>query len=185
LRNRSLIRDVDEYPLQDVHEQPPAATVAVPGEPTLQVLYDQLAIHQLIADRAYTYDEQDAEGFGALFVPDGRVELFYPGEATPAVRFETRAEIIEGMRRYFAGAPFSLLTRTHFSSIRFDALEPNWALVRGIFLITGQTQEREEPVPLGSGVAEWEFERTAAGWRFGRASGYNDQRRWFNRPLPS
>lgn len=80
---------MDECTLQDVREQPLTATVAVPGGSTLQALYDQLEIHQLIADRAYTYDEQDAEGFGVLFVPDGCVELFYPGEATPAVRFET------------------------------------------------------------------------------------------------
>ena len=88
---------------------------------------------------------------------------------------------MEGLRSYFEAAPFSLLTRTHFSSVRIEAINQNWAKARGIYLITAQTPQREEPVPLISGVAEWELECTSAGWRFSRASGYQDQRRWLDR----
>jgi hypothetical protein len=157
---------------------------AFPGESAVQRLHDELAIRQLIADRAYALDEQDAEGIGALFVESGVIETFFPGEEGAHVIFDTRKGIIEGMLRYFAEAHSGLLTRTHFSSVRMDAINQNSAKARGIYLITAQTPEREAPVPLISGVVEWQFERTSAGWRFSRASGYQDQRRWLDRPWP-
>lgn len=44
---------------------------------------DQPAIQQLIADPAYAFDEQDAEGAGALFVADGCMEIDYPRRNRP------------------------------------------------------------------------------------------------------
>lgn len=169
--------------MQDVREEPVCAIPRL-GGPSLQAVCDQLEIQKLITDRAYAFDEQDAEGTGTLFVPDGCLEFHYPGDVEPAARYETSSAIVEAMRLYFDAPHSGLLTRTHYSSMRFDVLEADWVQARAIYLVTGQTPEREEPVPLVSGVTEWGFERAAAGWRFRRASGYNDRRRWLDRPWP-
>ncbi len=168
--------------LQEVPEEPTGAIPARLGGPTPQAVCDQLEIQKLIADRAYAFDEQDAEGMAALFVRDGCLEFYYPGDGEPAARYETSSAIVETMRLYFEPPHSGLLTRTHYSSMRFDVLATYRAQARAIFLATGQTPEREEPVALLSGVTEWEFERTTTGWRFRRASGYNDRRRWLDRP---
>lgn len=52
----------------------------------MQDLIDRHAIQQLIADRAYAFDEQDAEGYGDLFLPDGTMEIYYPGMTGACIR---------------------------------------------------------------------------------------------------
>lgn len=66
--------------MQEVREEPTGAIPARVGGPTPQAVCDQLEIQKLIADRAYAFDEQDAEGMAALFVPDGCLEFYYPGD---------------------------------------------------------------------------------------------------------
>tara|TARA_B100000809_G_scaffold216255_1_gene221876 strand:+ start:176 stop:487 length:312 start_codon:yes stop_codon:yes gene_type:complete len=85
------------------------------------------------------------------------------------------------MRAYFATASVGRLTRTEYSSVRIDEFDGTWARARGIYLITQQSAESDDPVPIITGVVEWEFERIAEGWRFRRQSAYNDQRRWYDR----
>ena len=168
--------------MQDVREESACVIPARLGGPSLQAVRDQLEIQQLIAHRAYAFDTQDAEGTGALFVPDGCQDFYYPGDVEPTARYEASSAIMEAMRLYFDAPHSGLLTRTHYSSMWFDVQETDWAQAKAIYLVTGQTPEREEPVPLVSGVTEWEFERTAACWRFRRASGYKDRRLWLDRP---
>jgi hypothetical protein len=142
----------------------------------VQDIQDRFAIQQLIADRAYLFDEQDAEGYGALFVPHGYGEIYFPGIVDACLRIESRSEIVKAIRLYFERArPVGQLTRTHFSSVRIEDLTESWSKARGIFLITQQSAASEDPVPLRTGVVEWEFERTDVGWRILRQSEYNDQ----------
>jgi hypothetical protein len=145
---------------------------------------DQLAIRQLIADRAYVFDEQDVEGLGALFVPDGVMEIHYPGETGAHVHFATSTEIVEGWRYYFETVPSGLLTRTHFLSMRLQQSEGTRAEGRSSYFLTGRSSD-EQAVSLFTGVAEWEFERAELGWRFCWATGFVDQQTWFDHPWSS
>ena len=56
---------------------------------------EKLAIHEMIAQYAYTYDSQDVEGFAQLFVEDVVFEVFVPGQSVALVRLQSRTAIRE------------------------------------------------------------------------------------------
>ena len=60
---------------------------------------DRLAILQLEAEYARTWDSQDAEGWAACFTDDGAFEMGSVPEGMPAMRFAGRAQLTEFCRR--------------------------------------------------------------------------------------
>ena len=60
---------------------------------------DRLAILQLEAEYARTWDSQDADGWAACFTEDGAFEMGSVPEGMPPMRFAGRAELTEFCRR--------------------------------------------------------------------------------------
>ena len=60
---------------------------------------DRLAILQLEAEYARTWDSQDADGWAACFTDDGAFEMGTVPDGLPAMRFAGRAELTEFCRR--------------------------------------------------------------------------------------
>jgi hypothetical protein len=61
-------------------------------------LSDRLAISQLEAEYARTWDSQDADGWAACFTDDGAFEMGSVPGGLPAMRFAGRAELTEFCR---------------------------------------------------------------------------------------
>jgi hypothetical protein len=60
---------------------------------------DRLAILQLEAEYARTWDSQDADGWAACFTDDGAFEMGTVPNGLPAMRFAGRVELAEFCRR--------------------------------------------------------------------------------------
>jgi uncharacterized protein (TIGR02246 family) len=56
---------------------------------------DKRAIHEMIAQHSYAYDNKDADGFAHVFVENGVFEIFVPGKTVPAIWLQSRTEIRE------------------------------------------------------------------------------------------
>ena len=78
---------------------------------------EKLAIQEMIARYAYTYDSQDAEGFAGVFAVDGVFEIFVSGSTSPVVRLRSRNEIREWASRRLQERIGRFTSRHHQSGI--------------------------------------------------------------------
>jgi hypothetical protein len=69
------------------------------GADEVSEVADRLAILQLEAEYARTWDSQDADGWAACFSDDGAFEMGTVPDGLPAMRFAGRAELTEFCRR--------------------------------------------------------------------------------------
>ena len=151
----------------------------------MQRIVDQLAIEQLLADFAHMQDEQDFAGLVALFDVTGTLEIVGPGEQGVVAKFAGREEIAPAVEILFRDSFLGHLTRTHLTSIRFDTLTSEHALVRCICLITTQTPDDDTPRPSRTGVCVTECRRTPDGWRFSLFQIFGDQRMADSAEIPA
>ena len=136
---------------------------------------DKLAIHEMIAQYAYTYDSRDIEGFVRLFVEDGVFEFFVPGKTTASVRLQSRTEIREWVAQRLRERIGQFTSRHYQSGILFDELTPDTALTRTMLFVTHQGVAEAAPHPVHSGVYHDQWRKTPAGWRLARRAVYVDQ----------
>ena len=135
---------------------------------------DRLAILELIAHYAYTWDSRDAAGWAALFLEDAIWES-YRGGATPAVTLRSHAARREFSQASFDGALVGVRTRHYQTGTVFDTLTADTARTRTMILATRWPAGEDAPSPSLSGVYEDELRKTAAGWRFARRTLRRDQ----------
>lgn len=136
---------------------------------------DRLAIHEVIARYSHTYDSLDADGFAGLFTEDGVLEIFVPGSAGPAVRLQSRAEILEWATRRLRARSGRFSSRHHQSGTLFDELTADSALTRTMVLVTHQGATETAPRPVLSGVYHDRWRKDAGRWRLARRAAHVDQ----------
>lgn len=135
----------------------------------------KLAIHEMIARYAHAYDGQDADGFAQVFAEDGVFEIFVPGQAEPAVRLQSRAEIREWAAQRLQARAGRFTSRHHQSGTLFDALTSESALTRTMVLVTHQEVTEAAPRPTDSGVYHDRWRKTQAGWRLAHRAAHVDR----------
>jgi hypothetical protein len=143
--------------------------------PHCQLVEEKLAIHEMIARYSHTYDGQDADGFADLFTGDGVFEIFVAGQATPAVRLESRQQIREWAARRLQDRRGRFTSRHHQSGTVFDALSSASARTRTMVLVTHQAQTETAPRPRASGVYHDWWRKTPEGWRLAHRAAHVDQ----------
>lgn len=136
---------------------------------------DKLAIQEIIAQYAYTYDSKDAEGFAQLFVEDGVFEVFVPGKTTAPIRLQSRTEIREWAAQRLQERDGRFTSRHYQSGILFDELTGDSALTRTMVLVTHQGVTETAPRPAVSGVYHDHWRKTREGWRFARRAAHVDR----------
>jgi uncharacterized protein (TIGR02246 family) len=137
-------------------------------------LEDKLAIHEMIAQYAYAYDSQDADGFAQVFVEHGVFEIFVPGKTMPAVRLQSRQAIREWATQRLQ-ARLGRFTSRHFQAgILFDALTEEEARVRVMVLVTRQAATEMPPSVHLTGVYHDRWRKTPEGWRLAHRAAYAD-----------
>jgi uncharacterized protein (TIGR02246 family) len=129
-------------------------------------LEDKLAIQEVIAQYAYTYDAQDAEGFAALFTEDAVWERFASGATRPEIRLESRAAIRAWAAQRLQERLGRFTSRHHQSGILFDELTSESARTRTMVLVTHQGVTEAAPRPTASGMYHDQWRKTQEGWRF-------------------
>ncbi|MCZ6707564.1 MAG: nuclear transport factor 2 family protein [Chloroflexi bacterium] len=138
-------------------------------------LEDRIAIQDLIADYAYFWDERDPERWASLFTPDGVLEIYVPGVRPPVRRVTNLGERITSAREAFV-TQATRRTRIYSTSIRFDELTEDRALVRTVILVVEVSDTREGAIrPLYSGTSSDQFRKTPVGWRFAKREIHSDQ----------
>jgi uncharacterized protein (TIGR02246 family) len=133
--------------------------------PQTQALADKLAILELMATYAYTYDGKDADGFAALFTEDA----VFGNPARPLVSRElvSREAIRAFVQQQFAeqgGRRF----RHYQTNTVFLELSAKRAATRTMLLVTRREPTDAAPSVLFSGVYEDEWRHTDSGWRIAR-----------------
>jgi uncharacterized protein (TIGR02246 family) len=126
---------------------------------------DKLAIHEMIAQYAYAYDHEDAEGFAHVFVENGVFEIFVPGRTIPAVRLQSRADIRAWAMQRLHERIGRFTSRHYQAGILFDALTTEEARVRVMVLVTRQEVTDTHPYVHLTGVYHDRWRKTPEGWR--------------------
>ncbi len=126
---------------------------------------DRLAIQDVVAQYAYTYDAQDAEGFAALFTEDAVWEAFASGAAAPEIRLESRAAIHTWIARRLHKRIGIFTSRHYQSGLLFESLAAETARTRTMVLVTHQSVTEAAPRPTLSGVYYDQWRKTPEGWR--------------------
>jgi uncharacterized protein (TIGR02246 family) len=135
---------------------------------------DKLAIHEMIAQYAYAYDNKDAEGFARVFADNGVFEIFVPGKTVPAVRLQSREEIREWAVQRLQER-IGRFTSRHFQTcILFDGLTKEEARVRVMVLVTRQEVTDTRPYVNLTGVYHDVWRKTPDGWRLAHRAAYVD-----------
>jgi uncharacterized protein (TIGR02246 family) len=116
-------------------------------------LEDKLAIQEVIARYAYTWDAKDADGVANLFTEDAVWEMIAPGDTWPSHRMESRAAI---------------RTRHHQSGTVFDELSAATARTLTMVLVTHQGPVDLAPRSHRSGVYHDQWRKTPEGWKLVR-----------------
>ena len=146
-----------------------------PTERTTMNIEEKLAIHEMIAQYAYTYDSQDVEGFAQLFVEDGVFEVFVPGQSVALVRLQSRTAIRESAAKRLRQRCGRCTSRHYQSGILFDDLTSDTALTRTMVLVTHQGVTEAGPPPTLSGVYHDQWRKTPTGWRLAHRAARVDQ----------
>jgi uncharacterized protein (TIGR02246 family) len=129
---------------------------------------DKLAIHEVIAQYAHTWEAKDAEGFASLFTEDAVWESFAPGDTQPRFRAESRASIRAWATQSHHERPQGRYVRHHQSSTWFEALTTEAARTQTIGLVTMRDATDAAPRLTHSGVYHDQWRKTPEGWRFVR-----------------
>jgi uncharacterized protein (TIGR02246 family) len=139
-----------------------------------QSLMDKLAIADVVAQYAYTWDTKDAEAYANLFTEDGISEVWLPGKSEPLARRDTRQAILAAAKKAHTTRLAGRQTRHHQSALIFHEISATSALTQNMVLITHQTTEDDAPVLKYSGIYKDEWRKTQHGWFFSRRSLYLD-----------
>ena len=99
-------------------------------------LEDKLAIQEVIAQYAYTWDGQDVEGLAALFTEDAVWEMWAPGAPQPEIRLASREAIRAWAAQRLHERRGQFTSRHSQSGILFDTLTPASATTRTMVLVT-------------------------------------------------
>jgi uncharacterized protein (TIGR02246 family) len=146
------------------------------GKGGMVSLEDKLAIQEVIAQYAYTYDAQDAEGFAALFTEDAVWELFVPDATQPEIHLASREAIRVWAAQRLHERRGQFTSRHYQSGILFDTLTSTSATTRTMVLVTHQGATEAAPRPTASGVYHDQWRKTPEGWRFAHRRLYRDNR---------
>jgi uncharacterized protein (TIGR02246 family) len=136
---------------------------------------EKLAIHEMIAQYAYTYDSGDADGFAQVFAEDGVFEIFVPGRACPAVRHQSRREISEWAVKRLQARRGRFTSRHHQSGFLFDAWTAQEARVRVMVLVTRQEATNSPPYVHMTGEYHDVWQKQSDGWRLAHRTAYADR----------
>ena len=139
-------------------------------------LEDKLAIQEVIAQYAYTYDSKDVEGFANLFTEDAVMEFFGPGATQPRLHFASRDAIREEyMRPHSQTRPAGRAVRHYQTGTVFDTLTAETAQTRTMMLATLRDATEEAPRLTWSGMCYDQWRKTAEGWRIVRRTYHADR----------
>ncbi len=127
---------------------------------------DRLALLDLIAEYAFTWDDRDADGWSNLFIENAVWEMHDFGSACSEVILQTRSELRAAADRVAERS--ATQARHHQGSTLFTDLGQDSAHARTLFFVTHQRSDEATPRMTVSGVYEDDFVRTDAGWRFAR-----------------
>jgi ketosteroid isomerase-like protein len=136
---------------------------------------EKLAIHEMIAQYAYTYDGSDADGFAQVFTEDGVFEIIIPGKTTPAVRLQSRKEIYEWAAQRLRVRRGRFTSRHYQSGVRFEALSAQEARLRVMVLVTRQEATDSAPYVHMTGMYYDVWRKGPDGWRLAHRAAYADR----------
>ena len=126
---------------------------------------DRLALLEQIARYSYAWDEQDLDGYVALFIEDGVFEVDPELPGGPSVHCHGHEAIREWAAARMAARSPDVQVRHHQSGSIFDELGADHARTRTM-LLTSRVGPGGEPPSSGVYYDEWQ--RTPEGWRFAR-----------------
>ncbi len=129
-------------------------------------LEDKFAIHEVIAQYSYTWDDKNAEGFAQLFTEDAVWEAFGSGKAVPDIHLESQQAIREWATEQHRGRLAHIRTRHFQSGMLFEELTANTAQSRTMVLITHQAPEDTAPRVTLAGEYQDQWCKTEDGWKF-------------------
>ena len=136
---------------------------------------DRLAIHEMIAQYAYSYDSRDADGFAEVFAEDGVFEIFFPGNTSPAVRLQSRKEIYEWAAQRLRERRGRFTSRHYQSGVRFESLTAQEARLRVMVLVTRQEAIDTAPYVHMTGMYHDVWRKRSDGWRLAHRAAYADR----------
>src|SRR5262249_28856041 len=113
---------------------------------------EKLAIHEMIAQYSYTYDNRDADAFAQLFVEEAVFEIYAAGKPGPLVRLQARGEIRAWAVQHLRERSGRFTSRHYQSGILFDELTSDSAITRTMVLVTHQGVAEPGPRPTVSGL---------------------------------
>ena len=125
---------------------------------------DMMAVEQVIARYAYTFDQGEADAWAALFCEDGVWELVDQLGGEPRRRLVGRAELAAFCTHQFTSRAPGVSSCHHQSSVLFDELTDSSARTRTLLILTVKTAG-EAPQVRMTGVYHDSWVRTDAGWR--------------------
>jgi hypothetical protein len=125
---------------------------------------DRLALLQLEAEYARTWDTQDASGWAACFTDDGAFEMGSVGDAAAVMRFSGTAELTEFCRR--GSGRYEGIHLLSAPALTFDEGTPRaWGWVHFSYF---DRDRKTGAVRQVVGVYAVTYARTDAGWRMAR-----------------
>ena len=136
---------------------------------------EKLAIQEMIAQYAFTYDSNDADGFAQIFAEDGVFEVFTPGKTNPDVRLQSRPEIYEWAAQRLQERRGRFTSRHYQSGVCFDALTTEEAHLRVMVLVTRQQITDSAPYVHMTGMYHDVWRKTSDGWRLAHRAAYADR----------
>ena len=128
---------------------------------------DMMAIEQVIARYAYTFDQGEADLWAAVFCEDGVWELVDQLGAEPRRRLSGRDELAAFCTHQFTSRAPGASSYHHQSSVIFDELTTSSARTRTLLILSVKTTG-EPPHVRMTGIYHDDWLRTADGWRLKR-----------------
>jgi hypothetical protein len=125
---------------------------------------DKLAIHEMIAQYACSYDSSDAAGFAEVFTEDGAFEIFIPDKTSPAVRLQSRKEIYDWAAQRLQERRGRFTSRHYHTGVRFEALTAQNARLRVMVLVRRQEAMDTAPYVHMTGYHDI-WRKKSEGWR--------------------
>jgi hypothetical protein len=128
-------------------------------------LEDKLAIHEMIAQYSYAYDNKDSDGFARVFIANGVFEIFVEGTVSPKVRLRSQEEIRTWAAQRLQERTGRFTGRHFQTGVVFDDLTREEARVRVMVLVTRQEATDARPYVNLTGVYHDVWRKTSDGWR--------------------
>jgi ketosteroid isomerase-like protein len=140
---------------------------------------DHQEITQLIYSYSYTFDSKNLDAFLNLYTPDAVWADYYAGSSTPTDVVDTPQKMRTAFGNQMQQLSAAGTQSRHFlTNLSISGTSPGLAQGTAMFVVAHQQYDQPQATATveHTGVYNYQFEKTASGWKFKRLEAHIDHK---------